>query len=575
MDSTQRSATPWMLVPLICLALLACQDEAAPPEATEAEAVAQGEGDAAPRLLDELGDWTHPIQTASPEAQRYFDQGLILTFGFNHEAAIRSFEEAARLDPTCAMCRWGIGFALGPNINAAMGPEAAARAYRETQQAVALREHASPRERAYIDALSTRYAAPAEPAADDAEADAGPADRSALDLAFANAMRSLHESDPNDIDAAVLFSEALMDLSPWAYWTADREPREHTVEALAVLEGVFETTPDHVGANHLYIHAVEEHFPERGVAAAERLVGLAPDAGHLVHMPSHIFWRVGRYGEAAGLNQQAIAADEQYFGWCRPGAFYSAAYYPHNVHFLWASAAFEGQSELALTTSRKLDSVTREAVEAAPFVQEFMAIPILTLVRFGRWDQALAEPKPDPVHIYLTGIWNYARGLAFVRTGKLDDAWKSLEQVRAIAATEEAAALGLASNTSTARDLLNIGSYHLEGEIARAEGRGDDAIEALENAVSWHQQLVYMEPPPWYAPPRLALGAALLEQGKAADAEAVFLADLEQYPKNGWSYYGLAASLAAQGKEGETTWARDAFASAWKNADIELPGSQF
>jgi tetratricopeptide (TPR) repeat protein len=516
-----------------------------------------------PRLLDGLGSHSHPIQTSSPLAQRYFDQGMVLTFGFNHEAAIRSFEEAARLDPQCAMCVWGIAFALGPNINAAMGPAAGERAARETQRALALRAHASERERAYIDALAQRYQSPP------------PEDRGALDLAFANAMRDLHQADPNDLDAAVLFAESLMDLYPWAYWTADEQPREYTLEVLAVLEGVMQQAPEHVGANHLYIHAVEEHFPERAVAAAERLGTLAPDAGHLVHMPSHIFWRVGRYGEAAQMNQLAIGADEQYFGWCRPGPFYAAAYYPHNVHFLWASASFEGQFELALTNARKLEQVTRGAVDEAPFVQEFMAVPILTLARFGHWDAVLAEPRPDPSHVYLSGVWSYARGLAFVRTGQLAEAWQALAQVQAIAASDEALALGLASNTSTARDLLNIGSYHLEGEIAAAEGRSDDALQALETAVSWHQQLVYMEPPPWYAPPRLALGAQLLAMGKNAEAEGVFLADLEQYPKNGWAYAGLARSLEAQGKTGEAQWARGEYAKAFANADVRLESSQF
>jgi tetratricopeptide (TPR) repeat protein len=556
------SPVRWILV-LVCFTLLACDGGTPPDESSKGASEEPSAEASAPRLLEKLGDWSHPITTTSPLAQQYFDQALILTFGFNHEAAIRSFEEAARLDPKCAMCRWGVAFALGPNINAAMGPEASERAYRELQLALGLREHASPRERAYIDALATRYVSPP------------PEDRSELDLAFANAMRVLHESDPADLDAATLFAESLMDLYPWAYWTAEKEPREYTLEALAALEKVIETHPDHVGANHLYIHAVEEHFPERAVPSAERLGSLAPDAGHLVHMPSHIFWRVGRYGEAAAINQLAIAADEQYFGWCRPGPFYSAAYYPHNVHFLWASASFEGQSDLALTNARKLSSVTRDAVDEAPFVQEFMAVPILTLVRFGRWDQALAEPKPDPAHVYVMGTWHYARGLAFVRTGKLDEAWQALEQVRAIAATDEAAALGLASNTSTARDLLNIGSYHLEGEIAAAEDRSDDAIRALETAVSWHQQLVYMEPPPWYAPPRLALGAVLLDQGRAAEAQAVFLADLEQYPKNGWSYLGLSQSLAAQGKEGESEWARGEYETAWKNADVQLAKARF
>jgi hypothetical protein len=557
------------------LATASCQksEQPAPESAEEEESAEAGESTAAaeseesaaapPKLLDRLGSQTHPITTSPPLAQRYFDQGMILTFGFNHEAAIRSFEEAARLDPSCAMCRWGIALALGPNINAAMGPEAAGRAYQELQRARELQAGASPREQAYIEALTARYANPP------------PEDRSGLDLAYADAMRAVHQADPEDPDAASLFAESLMDLYPWAYWTADQQPREYTLEILEVLEGVIEKSPEHVGANHLYIHAVEEYFPEKGVAAAERLGALAPDAGHLVHMPSHIFWRVGRYGDAARINQLAIQSDEQYFGWCRPGQFYAAAYYPHNVHFLWASASFEGQSDLALTTARKLESVTRDSVEEAPFVQEFMVIPMLTLARFGHWDQVLAEPRPDPKHIYLTGIWHYTHGLAYARTGKLDESRAALSELNAIAASEAAQALPLAGNTSSAQALLLIGSAHLEGEIALAEGQQDDAVAALELAVSRHQGLVYMEPPPWYAPPRLALGAALLAQGKASEAEVVYLADLEQYPKNGWAYLGLAQSFSAQGKDGEASWARGEYETAWANADVKLESSQF
>jgi tetratricopeptide (TPR) repeat protein len=523
----------------------------------------QPEAAAPPKLLENLGEQRHPIQTSSRLAQRYFDQGMILTFGFNHEAAIRSFEEAARLDPECAMCRWGIALALGPNINAAMGPAAGKRAYREVQQAVGLVEHASPRERAYIEALTHRYADPA------------PEDRSALDLAYADAMRELYRADPDDLDAAVLFAESLMDLSPWAYWTAEQQPGEYTQEFIDVLEGVLEASPNHVGANHYYIHAVEEYYPEKAVAAADRLGDLAPDAGHLVHMPSHIYWRVGRYGDAAEINVRAAAADEQYFAWCRPGQFYAAAYYPHNVHFLWAAAAAEGQAELALTTARKLAQITREAVDTEPFVQEFMAIPILTLARFGRWDALLAEPMPAPEHVYLVGVHHYARGLAFVRRGQLDEARAALAVVREKAASDEAEALMLAGMTSSARKLLEIGSAHLEGEIAAADDDLETALAALGLAVERHQSLVYMEPPPWYAPPRLALGAVLLANSMADEAADVYRADLEQYPKNGWALFGLAQSFDAQGDEVKAEWARAGFTTAWANADVSLESSQF
>jgi tetratricopeptide (TPR) repeat protein len=540
---------------VVCAASLACEGDVDETPKSRAEAP--------PKLLENLGGQEHPISTNSALAQRYFNQGMILTFGFNHEAAIRSFEEAARIDPTCAMCRWGIALALGPNINAPMGPEAGGRAFREAQRAMGLREHASPRERAYIEALALRYADPQ------------PQNRAELDLAYSGAMRELFRADPNDYDAAVLFAESLMDLYPWAYWTAEQEPREYTRELLDVLEGVLAGSPEHLGANHYYIHAVEEYFPEKGVPSAERLGSLAPDAGHLVHMPSHIYWRVGRYGDAAEINQRAVKADEQYFAWCRPGAFYAAAYYPHNVHFLWASASFEGQAELALITARKLAQVTGGSVDEVPFVQEFMAIPMLTLARFGRWDSLLAEPEPAPEHVYLVGIWHYTRGLAFVRSGQQGDARAELAGLDTAAAREEAATLLLAGLTSSARQLLEIGAAHLEGEIAAGDGDPETAIAALRLAVDRHQSLVYMEPPPWYAPPRLALGALLLAQDRAEEAEAVYRADLAQYPKNGWALFGLAQSFADQGEEAKAEYARVGFENAWANADVTLERSEF
>jgi tetratricopeptide (TPR) repeat protein len=399
-----------------------------------------------------------------------------------------------------------------------------------------LRSHASVREQQYIEALARRYADPA------------PEDRSGLDLAYANAMREVHQAAPSDLDAAVLFAESLMDLYPWAYWTADRKPREHTEEMISVLETVMERNPEHLGANHYYIHAVEEYFPERALEAADRLGDLAPDAGHLVHMPSHIYWRVGRYGDAAEINIRAAKADEQYFAWCRPGAFYAAAYYPHNVHFLWAAATTEGRSDLALTTARKLASITQGAVAEAPFVQEFMAIPMLTLARFGRWDELLAEPRPSPDHVYMTAIWHYTRGLSHTRSGRLEEGRAALQELQAVTATEETETLVLAGNTAPARSLLEIASAHLQGELAAAAGQKDEAVAALRDAERRHAALVYMEPPPWYLPPRLVLGAVLLDQGKAEEAAAAYRADLAQYPKNGWALFGLSQALAEQGE---------------------------
>jgi tetratricopeptide (TPR) repeat protein len=567
-ESTMNS-TSRLLLAAVCAALvwmgLGCErgaDTATREPNAAAGAPARETADA-PKLLEHLGDQHHPITTDNPLAQRYFDQGLILTFGFNHEAAVDSFEAATRLDPGCAMCFWGVALALGPNINAPMGPEAGRGAYAAAQEAVRLASRVSERERAYIAALAVRYAK--EP----------PADRAELDRAYADAMRLVHQSDPNDVDAAVLFAEALMDLYPWNYWTDDAEPREYTEEIVTLLESALERNPDHVGANHYYIHAVEEHFPERGVAAAERLGTLAPDAGHLVHMPSHIFWRVGRYDDALEINRRAAAADEAFFSWCRAGPFYSAAYYPHNIHFLWAAASAEGRSAIALTAARKLEAKTASRVEEFPFLQEFMSIPTLTLVRFGRWDAVLGVDPPDPNHRYLVGIHHYARGMARTRTGELDAAQVELELLDAVLREPAAEALLVAGGTATARRLLGIGSAHLTGELALARGDTDTGLAALERAVTLQDALTYMEPPPWYFPTRQALGAALLEADRPADAETVYRADLAQYPRNGWSLYGLAESLQRQGRGDESSWAAAGHRNAWARADVTLAASRF
>jgi tetratricopeptide (TPR) repeat protein len=444
-----------------------------------------------------------------------------------------------------------------------MGPAAGARAFVEVTRARELAAASNnDREIAYIRALSARYS------------QENPTDRASLDRAYADAMRELVRADPQDVDAATLFAESLMDLYPWAYWTPEGEPKEFTEEIIDTLEGVLASTPNHVGANHYYIHAVEEFYPEKGEAAADRLGALAPDAGHLVHMPSHIYWRVGRYAEATEINQRASEADERFFAWCRPGAFYRIAYYPHNVHFLWAAAAAEGRSDLALMTARKLAATTRPGLQQAPILQEFTAIPMLTMARFGQWDALLAEPRPDDAEVYMTGIWHYTRGLAEVRTGATAAARASLGALRASSESDEARALMLSGGTASAATLLSIANAHLEAEVALAGGNALQAIESLERATEIHDALAYMEPPPWYAPPRQSLGALLLAEGQASAAEAVYLEDLRQYPKNGWSLLGLSQSLRAQGEEARAVWAEQGFQAAWARADVELTRSQ-
>ena len=513
-------------------------------------------------LFEDLGSHRRPITTDSELAQRYFDQGLNLSYAFNHDTAVSSFEEAARLDPDCAICFWGMALALGPNINAPMGPEAGIRAHAAAQRAQALAPAAREVERDLIAAVALRYSADPE------------ADRASLDRIYAEAMREVQRRHPDDLDVATLTAEALMDLSPWDYWTGDAEPRAQTPQVLALLEGVMERDPQHPGANHYYIHAVEEFFPERAVPAAERLVGIAPDAGHLVHMPSHIFWRVGRYEEALEINQRAAAADEAFFGWCRAAGLYRIVYYPHNIHFLWAAAVAEGRSDLALSSARNLASkVPDSMIEEFAGAEEWRAIPLFTMARFGHWDAIRGEPQPAPAHRYTTGAWHYARGLASVRQARLDEAATELAALQAIAESEALASLDFVGEP--AADYLRIGAHHLAGELAAARGEVDAAVAELEQAVRIQDAQIYTEPPRWYFPLRQALGAVLLDAGRAEQAEAVYRLDLAQHPRNGWSLYGLARSLREQGRDPEAAAIETGFTNAWERADIKLAASRF
>lgn len=515
-------------------------------------------------LYDNLGDYSRAITTASPEAQRYFDQGLVLTYGFNHAEAIRAFEEAARLDPDCAMCFWGKAYALGSNINAPMTLEAVAPAYEALQNAKQRAAGASPVEQALIEALGARYVE-----------DPG-ADRAALDLAFSQAMGTVAERFPEDDDVATVYAEALMNLTPWNYWTKDGEPTEYAEAIVAVLEGVLARDPMHPGANHYYIHAVEaSQEPGRAIPSAERLATLVPGAGHLVHMPAHTYWRVGRYQDAVEANEHAIHSDEHYLPDRSNPGFYGLAYYPHNIHFLFAAAAMSGQSELALEAARKLVAeVPDSAYVEAPGFEDFLPMPIMALTRFGRWDEVLAEPQPAEQFQYTTGVWHYARGLAFVRQGKLDQAATELESLEALAERQELKDLVLYSFSPAATN-LTLAAHTLRGELAGARGERDTQVAELEAAVATQDGFAYIEPPVWYYPVRQSLGAALLAAGRAAEAEAVYRADLREYPNNGWSLFGLAQSLEAQGKTAEAAEVRTAFEEAWKHADVTLTASQF
>ena len=521
-----------------------------------------------PRLFDGLGKIRHPISTNSADAQRFFDQGLALAFGFNHAAAIDAFREAARLQPECAICWWGIAFAYGPNINAPMGPDGATAAWAAAQQAKRLASHASPAERDFIDAIGVRYVA-------DAEESAG-AQRKALDLAFANAMRRVYQQQPGDADAAAIFAESLMDLSPWNYWHDDGSPREFTDEAEAALQAALALNPDHVGALHYTIHLYERFQPQKAEPAADRLEVQAPDAGHLVHMPAHIYFRVGRYKDSADVNEAAAAADVAWFSWCRAPAAYAALYYTHNLHFLWASAMIEGRSDASIVAARRIVAqVPIDQLAAFPFLEDFLVTPYYTHARFGQWDAMLGEPKPPANQRFTTAIWHYARALAYTHQRKPAEAAAEAQAFAALAADPALAALGYDTSGGTAGQRLEIARHHLAGEMASARGDGSSAIAEFEAAVTVQDSLPYSEPPPFYLPVRQALGAELLAAGRAKQAEVVYLEDLRRHPKNGWSLFGLSKSLAAQGKSGQAKGVADGFRHAWARADVALSASRF
>jgi len=516
-------------------------------------------------LLEGLGDHRHPVATRSPLAQRYFDQGLILAYGFNHAEAARSFREAARLDPECAMCWWGLALVLGPNINAAMEPENNAEAHQAVQRALRLSEDGDPRERAYIEALATRYA------------EQPPEDRSHLDQAFADAMAEVVRRFPDDLDAATLYAEALMDTMPWDYWQDDGSPKPATREVLAQLERVIEGNPRQPGALHLYLHAVEEVHPEWGTDKADRLADLVPGAGHLVHMPSHIYIRVGRYQDAAAANRKAIEADDAYVTQCHAQGLYPVGYMPHNHHFLWAAATFQGDSETALDSARHIaHHVDRELLRAPGFgtLQHYLVTPLYTLARFGRWDEILAYPQPDEDLLYPEGVWRYARALALIRKQRPDEAARELDRLRQIAsdpALDDVTLWGINGTT----DLLEIAVEIVAGELAATRGDTEEAVRCLEVALDLESTLLYDEPPAWHQPVRQVLGALLLDAGRAEEAERVYREDLEKFPGNGWSLHGLAAALEAQGRTREADQVRMQLRQAWQSADVTLTASRF
>jgi hypothetical protein len=518
-------------------------------------------GELAPRLQN-LGKHTFPVTTKSRQAQLFVNQGLNLAYGFNHAEAGRAFREAERLDPSCAMCVWGQAYVLGPNINVPMSPDDEPKALELAKKAVAMKGKASARERAYIDALARRYTGNKD-------------DRAAADKAYAEAMRALAKQYPADLDAQTMYAEAAMDLRPWNYWFGDGTPYPGTEELVSTLERVLARNPNHPGANHLYIHAVEAtKSPERAEAAADRLLKLVPGAGHMVHMPSHIYQRVGRYADAVAANAAAAKADEDYIAQCRAQGIYPMAYYPHNVHFLWYAATAAGRSKEAIEAARKTAAqVSDEKMDGLPLLVAFRVVPLYALARFGRWDEVLAEPVPSDKHLYLKGVSHYARGLAYIGKGDLYGAERELADVRRIAADKALEVTLFSPNTAAA--IFAMAPEVLAGELAAKRKDYDRAIPHLERAVRLEDSLFYTEPEEWHYPTRQALGAVLLEAGRAREAEVVYWEDLRRHRSNGWSLYGLAQALRAQGKTAEADAIQARFAKEWDRADVTLTSSRF
>jgi tetratricopeptide (TPR) repeat protein len=506
-------------------------------------------------LYTDLGSHHHPV-TASAEAQQYFDQGLRLTYAFNHDEAVASFRQGARLDPKCAMCWWGVALALGPNINLPMDAKIEPEAWAAVQKAVRLSDKVTQEERDYISALARRYADK-------------PEQRPALDIAYADAMGALAAKYPEDLDAATLYAEALMDLQPWNYWTVGGEPKGAIEQIIATLEAVLAKDPNNPGACHYYIHAVEASLePERALPCADRLAQLMPGAGHIVHMPAHVYMRVGRYDLAVEHNQHAAHEDLGFIERRHPAGMYPLIYTAHNYHFLWAALSMQGRADEAIQAAREvIKRAPAEAVRKFPPLEYYSPTPYLALARFQRWNELLEEPPPPAEQVYTTGFYHYTRGLAFLGTGRPVEAKAEREKLAGIA---EAMPPDQMANLNSMKTLLEIALRHLDAELAQRQGKTDVALKELREAVALEDGLTYDEPPPWYHPMRHVLGNALLAAGRAREAEEVFRADLKRNRENGWSLHGLALALAKQGKVKDAAAITTRFKEAWAEADYRL-----
>lgn len=520
-------------------------------------------GTKAPKL-EGLKGISFSITTKSKEAQDYFNQGLMLSYGFNHAEAARSFYEAMRIDPTCAMCHWGYAYVLGPNYNGAMEEDNFERAYSAAQKAITLADNVAKLEKDLIEALSYRYVeVPAE-------------DRSDLDVAYSQAMKKVYQKYATNPDVGALYAESLMDLHPWDLYEKNKEPKSWTSQIVGTLEHLIKMNPNHPGAHHFYIHAVEASaYPEKGLKSAKVLETLVPGAGHLLHMPSHIYINTGDYHLGSLANIEAVKADSTYITSCHAQGVYPLSYYPHNYHFLAATATLEGNSELAWMAAKKVQDNTVKDIMRQPewgTLQHYYTIPYYVAVKFGMWDTILEQPMPDLDLIYPQAVLHYARGMAFLGKNDLAEAKKELGKLSGIAQDTSLKSLTV-WDINTSYDLLQIASNLLSAEIAAYEKQYQQAISMMNKAITLEDQLNYNEPPDWFFSIRHHLGAVYIKAGMFLEAEKVYRDDLQTWRKNGWALRGLYNALNAQEKVENAINVKKDFDRAWQYADKMIVSS--
>jgi tetratricopeptide (TPR) repeat protein len=505
-----------------------------------------------------VGRQHHAIATKNPEAQDYFDQGLTLIYAFNHEEAARSFHRAAELDPASPMPLWGVALAVGPNYNLDVDPDREKIASDSIRKAKQLAANAPQVERDYVDALAARYSSTPNP------------DYKKLARDYASAMKALSAKYPDDLDAGTLYAESLMDLNPWRLWGDDGKPAENTEEIVRVLESVLARNPEHAGANHYYIHAVEASpSPERALPSAHRLDNMIPQAGHLVHMPAHIYERTGFYSSAAKQNEEAAKVDQAYaVNNGQVGSMYDLMYHSHNEHFLAMAASMAGNYAQAKKAADNMCTRLMPHTNMLPMLDTFFATPLWVDVRFAKWPEVLVRPEPMKETPDTHALWHYSRAVAYASTGKMGEAQKE----QALFATEVKAIPpeAMFGEFNHAKEVFDLASHVIEARIASAKGNQEEAIMQWRRAVEKQDTLYYDEPADWYYPVRESLGAALLSAGKAAEAEKVFREDLLRNPRNPRSLYGLKESLAAQQKSVDAALVELQFIAAWQGADSKL-----